>query len=76
MGIGALRRHRRNEDEEQEAEQEETPQPEPEPAEEQATGEIEVEQSGSWYTIYRDGEQVEKVQGQDALDEALDELEG
>lgn len=35
-----------------------------------------VEQSGSWYTIYDGDEEVDKVRGQDALDERLTELEG
>lgn len=35
-----------------------------------------VHQSGSWYTIYLDGEQVAKAQGEEARDKALEELEG
>lgn len=43
---------------------------------EDATG-PRVEQSGSWYTIYdADGQQVDKVQGEEARDAVLEELEG
>lgn len=51
---------------------EEATEPQPSPP----GGDIEVDQNGSWFTIYRDGEQVEKVQGTAARDAVLDDLEG
>lgn len=50
------------------------------PPEDKAHGEeeekdIEVEQNGAWFTIYVDGEEVEKVQGKEARDEVLEALE-
>lgn len=54
------------------APEEEATQPEPD----ESRTEITVQQSGSWYTIYRDGEEVAKVQGEAAMKEAVAELEG
>lgn len=49
---------------------------EPAPDADENNTEIRVEQNGSWYTGYRDGEQVFKVQGEDAMKAAVSELEG
>lgn len=46
-----------------------------EPVDESKT-QIHVEQNGSWYTIYRDGVVVDKVQGTAAMNEAVEALEG